>query len=128
MPPVLSTTPHSLALIEPTMTAKATMVPTAEISAPSRPALAACPTVPPARAVMKPAPPVSPRKTGKASRTSGEGGVQPSPGVVALPTQVRRSVTTADALPRVTPFLDQPFLKDLPRPGPFPIDPPRYSP
>src|SRR2546423_1343303 len=69
---------------------------------------------------MKPAPPVSPRKTGKASRTSGEGGVQPSPGVVALPTQVGRSVPPADALPGVTPFLDQPFIKDLPPAGAVP--------
>src|SRR2546430_8104425 len=63
---------------------------------------------------MKPAPPVSPRKTGNASRTSGEGGWQPSPDVVALPTQVRRSVITADAPPKVTAFLDQPFMTDLP--------------
>jgi hypothetical protein len=60
---------------------------------------------------------MNPRKTGKASRTSGEGGWQPSLDVVALPTQVRRSVITADALPKVTAFLDQPFMKDLPGSG-----------
>src|SRR5438067_8575618 len=63
---------------------------------------------------MKPAPPMSPRKTGNASRTSGEGGWQPSPDVVALPTQVRRSVITADALPKVRAFHDQTFMTDLP--------------
>jgi hypothetical protein len=59
---------------------------------------------------MKPAPAMSPRKAGNASRRSGEGGWQLSSGNhVALPTQVRRSVITADALPKVTGFLDQPF-------------------
>src|SRR5438132_6513944 len=62
---------------------------------------------------MKPAPAMSPRKTRSASRTSGYGGWQPSSDVVALPTQVRRSVITADAPPKVTPFLDQPFMKDV---------------
>src|SRR5438067_3004480 len=63
---------------------------------------------------MKPAPPMSPRKTGNASRTSGEGGWQPSPDVVALPTQVRRSVITADALPKVRAFHDQTFMRISP--------------
>src|SRR5438876_11197044 len=104
------------------MIANATMVPTAEIRAPTSPAMVAAPIVPPARAVTKPAPPMSPRKTRNASRPSGELRWQASPLAVALPIQFKSSVTTADATPNFTAFPDQPFMMYLPgsSPSPFP--------
>src|SRR5438876_7003086 len=107
------------------MIANATMVPTAEIRAPTSPAMVAAPIVPPARAVTKPAPPMSPRKTRNASRPSGELRRQGSPVAVALPIQFKSSVTTADATPNFTAFPDQPFMTYLPgsSPSPYPYLP-----
>src|SRR5438309_3894116 len=110
-----------LALSDPTMMARAMIVPTAEIRAPTRPARVAAPMVPPPRAVTKPAAPMSPRKTRNASRPSGELRWQVSPLAVALPIQFKSNVTTADATPNFTAFPDQPFMMYLPRPSPSPF-------
>src|SRR5207245_8325644 len=114
-----------LALSDPTMMARAMMVPTAEIRAATRPARVAAPMVPPVRVVMKPAPPMSPRKTRNASRPSGELRWQASPLAVALPIQFKSSVTTADPTPNFTAFPDQPFITYLPglSPSPYPYLP-----
>src|SRR5256886_6807474 len=84
--------------------------------------MVAAPMVPPARAVTKPAPPISPKKTRNASRPSGEPRRQGSPVAVALPIQFKSSVTTADPTPNFTAFPDQPFMQYLPgsSPSPFP--------
>src|SRR5438094_519680 len=82
MPPAVSSVweltpvlllPTQLALIDPTMMARAMIVPTAEIRAATRPAMVAAPMVPPPLAVTKPAAPMSPRKTRNASKPSGAG-------------------------------------------------------
>src|SRR5207302_2469352 len=96
-------------------------VPTAELRAATRPARVAAPMVPPVRVVMKPAPPMSPRKTRNASRPSGELRWQASPLAVALPIQFKSSVTTADPTPNFTAFPDQPFMKIPPGLEPVPI-------
>src|SRR5438067_9844885 len=131
MPPAVSSVweltpvlllPTQLVLIDPTMMARAMIVPTAEISAPTRPARVAAPMVPPPLAVTKPAAPMSPRKTRNASRPSGELRWQASPLAVALPIQFKSSVTTADPTPNFTAFPDQPVMMYLPgsSPSPFP--------
>src|ERR1700716_1224577 len=117
--PVLLTIPHCEALIDPTMMVTAMIVPTAEIKAPTRPAMVAAPMVPPARAVMKPAPPMSPRKTRNARKPRGEPRRQGAP-LVAPPIQFKSSVTTADATPNLTAFPDQPFMNVPPGLEPIP--------
>src|SRR5439155_17740208 len=113
--------PTQLALIDPTMMARAMIVPTAEIRAATSPAMAAAPMVPPPLAVTKPAAPISPKKTRNASKPSGELRLQASPLAVALPIQFKSNVTTADATPNFTAFPDQPFMTYLPRPSPSPF-------